>query len=549
MPQIVRPLTDISKGAAQVFDVSGVADLQREKDAKKNADMEKLMANSLNYDPSGLYREDVTVYKDMMQDYQKWIGENNEALLNPGENIDVWQEKQFKENRIKNYASGSKNKNAQFNSATQMALQDKKWNNPENTSYLVGIGSTSQDDFDKGEGFFNVFDGLARNSDTDMLKYAGLVEKQMADIGKKVKPEEAEGMPGYIKFGEDTYYSYNEEEVKALLDVFWSRKRSAEAGDLHSDYKDSEDPFQAFYEDTMALVRKRGESGESWTKKSADGKAPKGAYVAQPQLGSSQTIVETGGGITYTKDQIKQAGRTGKELSAGLGTYGAGLATVNQGYSVGEDKSKAGTTKGQVMRVDGMGLTIDLPPRGATNITTGKPILGDESHVFKKSQVTEFGNYWWAVKDVIIPIIGDKGNEIESITIETGSPIPDLQELLDNGKITKGTKDRILNKTYGNVQPGLGMVMVSDPEVTGVFGKAKGADYVETVGASESGKIFTVVPVEGYEAALNSALADLYPDLAEMYDGNTLENILAPIKLDNSYYDYWDQRPKKSGLR
>ena len=541
---LVKALTDTKAGGAQVFDTSGIATAYQQQEAIENAKAEKLMAESMQYDPGGLYQDDIPIYKDAMDDYYKWIGEHSEQLMNPGENIDIWNERKRRENDIKNYVVGSKQKNTYANQASNMVFGDEKYFSQENIDYLSGIGATSMEDSRKG-----LFDGKNIVGGLDRLltniktpdQYASLVEKHIAEAISTTSPGTVvdNGVLRGIMLGTEEGYKYDMDKVKESLSTLFDNG-SPESRDLNYKYRDSEDKLQDFVDDVMAWARTKGASSSDFRSGgTGGGKAPKGYYAAVPSIGSSQDLVEAGSGMGYTKEERRKAKRTGKTLVESGSTYAAGIATVNKVMSEGEDKSKAGTEKGLVMRVDGMKLKIKTDMHDATNTTTGKPLSDDQAQMYQSADIVEFGNYWWAREDIIIPIIDANGATIDKITVEKGSPLPDIDYMLEKKMISQKRHDDILNRDYGLVRPGTGMVVSADPEPVNIFGMVKGGEYTETKGASEGGKIWAVLPVEGRESAINSAIGDLYPDLAEEHNGDALGGILKSMELDNAYYDFW----------
>lgn len=547
---VVKALTETSAGGAQVFDTSGINVAYQQKLAKEDANMEKLMANSMQYDPGGLYQEDIQVYKEAMDNYYKWIGEHSEALMKPGENIDIWNERKRMESDIKNYISGSKNRNTQINQASNMTFGDEKWFRQDNIDYLANIGSTSMEDSKKGLGGINVLSGLNRNYTNlkSYAQYADIAEKKLGEIIEKTSPGIEIGQSGLhgIMMGTSTEVDLPEELLKPALAVMFND--SPEGQDLKHKYRNYADPVQGFMDEVLTWFRKEKGSSESLQKFSgSEAKAPAGYYIAQSKLGSSQNIVESGTPIPLTEEQKKKDRKSDKTTVPKGSTYSIGLATVNKSISEGDDKTKAGTGKGAVLSVGGMNLKLAGDITGATNITTGKLVTNDGAQVYKGSTIQEFGNYWWAQEDITIDILDPKtGKKVDVITTEKGSPLPDIDELLDNKQISQGTKDRIMSRDSNLVRPGIGMLMISDPEIQGIMGKTTGSEYRGSTGASKSGKIYSVMPIDGLEADINSLIAAKYKDLAALYNGKPLEAMLSEIQLDNAYFDFWT---KKTALR
>ena len=466
MPQIIKPLTDISKGGAQVFDVSGVADLQRHKDAKKNAEIEKLMANSLNYDPTGLYREDVSIYKDMMEEYQTWIGDNNEALLNPGENIEIWQEKQFKENRLKNYVAFSKNKNTQIDAATKMSMSDPKYMRDDNLSNLANVGATSQADFDSGLTSSNYITDLNRNYTDlkDNYQYAAIVEDALGKVIEKTMPGrevDKDGIRGMM-MGTTTSVDLPRDMVKeALTDLFNTNK--PEGRDLTHKYRNEEDPIGAFVDDVMLWTRSDKGYAEGLTKASGTS----GGTISQNEL-DARTMVSLQPKSGYkTLETVYNTDRTTQEVDI-VNSKGKTKKGDVEGYYPKTYVNKNGITKNtEILETVGhIGESVlyfndrqDVVVEGsiggsAFNLATGEKVKFDEIQNIQSTSVSEVGDYRVTTKDDVwltmsVPT-GEKDKNGMPVKIssrrkyEKGNPLPDMDELLDDGIITQAEYDRIV---------------------------------------------------------------------------------------------------------
>ena len=544
MAVTVKALTDTSKGGAQVFDLSGFAAQKQEDDIKKNSKEEKLMASTLEYNPNGMWQNDVSEYQIGMDEYLEFVKTNAEALATPGENLDLWKQKQQYENKLKNYVANSVQHNNQMGQSTQMWQNNERYFNSENTDLLTkeADGNLKWNEFSTNGTLHDpVLDQMNRNLSVPLNKYASSVYEFLAQNNegvtsqriKELVSESGESIGAAINIlRKDKSITYDDEQVRKFLWEQWDNAKDTNP-DTITKY---EGDFEKFYESVMNVAPQgyKGYSESASNVPGSTGKPVKGQYGAVPQLGSSQTIIESGRENAMTDKEIKDA-RGGDGATTRSATYESGLGTVNKVYSEGDDYTKAGSSEGQVVRVDGMGISIKLPISGATNLSTGKPVLKDEASLYKNSEIQEFGNYWWAVKDITIGLIDG-----DNLTIEEGGALPDLDKLVDQKKITPKERLRIMTREKGWIKPGIGMVMISDPVPQGLFGKAEGAEYTKTVGSSEAGKIYSVMPIAGHEAAIRSSLGTDYAELTAAYNGDALGGILAPIQLDNQYYDFWN---------
>ena len=106
---MIKALTPTSAGFAQVFDTSGSLQPLIQRRAEMT---DKLNKTRLNYNPEGLYDEDIPAYQQLMAEYDNYVSDNHNAILNSSENMEVWRGKRKLENEIKNFIAGSKGKMA-----------------------------------------------------------------------------------------------------------------------------------------------------------------------------------------------------------------------------------------------------------------------------------------------------------------------------------------------------------------------------------------------------------------------------------------------------
>jgi len=261
MAVTVRPLTEISAGGAQVFDLSGFSALQQEKNQKEEQMMDKVMASTLEYDPTGLFQPDLPEYQKATNEYLDFVKNNSEALANPSENLELWQQKKQYENRIKNYVAASKQYNQQIGTAVQMFTNTDKYRTTENGQFLSSAQSTghSWEEFKNGNVHEPVLDKLSRNLDINYFDIAGMIQDRITTVRQEAAMGDQVDIAGknYSEMTTKQIFETEKEAAKEALATLMN-KGGTTSKDLQEKYAGEEDPLEAFYNDVMKWVRKEG---------------------------------------------------------------------------------------------------------------------------------------------------------------------------------------------------------------------------------------------------------------------------------------------------
>lgn len=541
----IKAVTPTSQGFAQVFDTSGVVEdvIRMQKDEEQRT--KELNKTRLAYDPKGLYAKDIPAYQELMSEYQQYIADNHNSLLNSGENMEVWQKKQAYENEIKNFVAGSTGYNQMYYTALQKSLDDPKYQNPENKEFMeiAGRGTTVKD-FRDGESWGNVVSDLKRNNNINFETIADSVFKAIS-TQEEIPGEQSTGIGGRVFYPVEGKITYDDEKLDAYLGSIMNNNASEVGRDIKDEYKGD---LQAFKEAILpTLIQRETKRMQDYSqgKTDGDGTAPLGFHDSDIAVGSTTSINEPQ--QVYDPVSDKMVSLSPDEG----GVKQRKLATVNR--TTNEDGSS--TTKsggGQVLQFSGAGLAFEGALSNAHNLTTGEPISEAEAQVYKSNKVLEVGNYWKATND--LPIKLKSGN---SITISAGAPLPDLDEMLENGEITEQERNRIMRKGAGDlIQAFEGVVLESKPDEVSLMQRAANAKWTEEKMKSEGGAIYTIVPLDEYKAQINSAIGTKRPKLADaaMANGMTSLDFLMEtknIKLDNTYMNFFGNKEAqtKSTLR
>ena len=539
----IKALTPTSAGLAQVFDVSSYRD---EEMAKRQKMEEKLNQTRLQYDPKGLYKEDIPAYQQLMEEYRAFVADNHAALTNSGENMAVWRKKQDYENEIKNFVAGSMNKNGMYLQYINRAVDDPKYQNEHNTQFAAQAKrGITLDEYRKGDlSVWNVgMDNLQRNINFDAFSAA---KEVLATIGQTVtnmadvKGELAKGRNFYEVMQE---INYDPEMLDTKLEQIYT-EASERGRDLQYQYKSMEEFKEAMI---PALIKQSSRDLQSFSlgKAGGDG-APKGVYSATMNVGSTTTLWET----EQEMQDIPTKGMTGKEKRAmkekqqmtdvkdALHQYN--LGTVNRATTEA-GQTKAVTSGGQVLKLDGMNLSIITKPEQGMNLNTGKAVTAEEAQIYQSAKVIEVGNYWRAKQNVPIKLDGENGSN-RTITVEKGTFMPDIEAMYQDKMISQKTRDNLMKFNQGKLLERVeGAVLQADPEEVNIFQKAEGTTYSGTTGQSKGGKTYVVVPLSTVKASINSAINTKYTELAEMSGGDPLDYYMQAnnIKLDDTFLDFW----------
>lgn len=538
----IRAITPTSAGLAQVFDVSSYRDEEMAKRAKME---EKLNQTRLQYDPKGLYKEDIPAYQQLMEEYQKFVADNHAELANSGENMAVWRRKQDYENEIKNFVAGSMGKNSMYLQYINRAIDDPKYQNKENTDFAAQAKrGITLDEYRKGDlGVWNVgMDNLKRNINFDAFSAA---KEVFATIGKSV--QNMAGLKSELAKGRNFYDVLQEIQYDpAMLDDKLEQiytEASERGRDLQYQYKS----FDEFKEAMIpALIRQSSQDLQSFNLGGGGDGAAKGVYSATMNVGSTTTLWETEQEMQDipTKDMTGKERRAMKEkqqmtdVSDALHQYN--LGTVNRATTE-SGQTKAITSGGQVLKLDGMNLSIITKPEQGMNLQTGKQITPEEAQIYQSAKVTEIGNYWRAKQNIPIKLDGANGSG-RTISVEKGTFMPDIEAMYQDKMISQNTRDNLMKYNQGKLLERVeGAVLQADPEEMNIFQKAEGMSYSGTTGQSKGGKSYVIVPLSTVKASINSAINTKYTELAELSGGDPVDYYMQAnnIKLDDSFLDFW----------
>lgn len=538
MPQnIVTPLTDISKGGAQVFSIGGIAEKAQAQAKKKEDDWDKVLSDSLTFNPEGMWDNDISPYQTAMDDYMGFLQKNEEKLARKSENLEVWREKQKREAEIKSYVALSKQHNQQFLAFNNMIINSPdRYDNPQNKSYAVELSEKglSWEDFKNGVMHDNILQNAKKNLKVDMWAQARPiyerlakqnVEMGLAGIEDLMQKGMAEGksigaMLQKFKSSEDI--NFDEEEVK---DALWVEFRNAESTnpDLAELYYDrgetKQDQFEAYYNDIMSLVpegrRKTSEEeriastgSTSVTQRDIDAKN----FVSLKE-GSGQTFVETvygdrdKHGEQYAIEEVDEDGKAVEVTRRyGVGTYTT-LVDEKGGVSVSTNASK-------VLQFNEKLIITKNVSRGY-QLQNGKMLRAGEGASIKTQLVLEVGNY--AVANEDIPIKTTDG----WVKFEAGSNLPDIEKMRDEGMITDNHYETIIAKSTSMK----GAVVFASTEDLNFFQSAEG-DIATFIKQSGAGGQFMVVP---------------YADIADELEGQLRKETATPDNQSgygiNDYYE------------
>lgn len=117
----------IGKGAAQVFDTSGIA---KQVVAQKEKREKFLLDSILSMDYSNLWNADMPSFQKDLTEYRKYISDNHKALSNPTKNMDIWTTKGDMEAKLKLFVATSANdkkKAIEYNDFLTTGTNNSKW--------------------------------------------------------------------------------------------------------------------------------------------------------------------------------------------------------------------------------------------------------------------------------------------------------------------------------------------------------------------------------------------------------------------------------------
>jgi len=442
---LIKATTPTSAGFAQAFDLSGFVEhnlaMERDTKVKDLARREKLAKSMMVFDPKGMMPNHINVLSQLNKEYVEYVGENEVAIMNPGENMKAYQGKIALENEMKTLAAGSIQMNQDYNRALPIMLQDKSFTNPENSLFMEGLtaeGTVEQ--WREGNLMQPVMEGLQRNYMVD--------EDAIIDTLHSRYIKDIEGMD---KTSDPDFYlntvteRLSTKEADSYLRGLYG-ERSRDGGDLRGEYKTFED-----FKETM-VGRIVTDTSTSYVKKDDDDDdagqekwdiAFQGLDDPRTHIAGETSVIDDEIYGTYDEKAKEKAQ---KNTAAGK-QGGIPMKESSKAYRLKQSQSYAPNTE------SGGGTSITLDIDKAINLTTGK--AEDIPKSVNKMKVMQVGLFNIATQTIAMPRKGQA-----DLIIAAGDPIPkrdeedfsmsqeDYDEMLENK-----TEEQEMAKVYASSNP------------------------------------------------------------------------------------------------
>jgi hypothetical protein len=489
---LIQATTPTSAGFAQAFDTSGIVAYNEQRREERKKKMDKAIQDSIiDYDTKGAWKRDIPEIQRQINEVNSFASNNIEALMNPSQNIETYQ--QFKElqNRIKNTITYSIAAKEQNDKATSQFLRgDGRYATDRNKEILYQYQQApSREQYENMTAFDNPMNYFDRNvpqglMDAEIKVAQGLVYDVPPDVGGEL----VDGVHLVTK-GKALDRAKVEE---TMLPRF--RAQTPEGGDLRYLYGEGVEAEQKYIDDVIKGVSTSPEYSTVRTSTAAEKKA------TARDLGREAAVQFTDKSRqSYYESQFEYV--PGKKRNDPEALMPISYTTEDGKNTPSLSRYGIGTSGSQVMVFKPMKIMKNVGQ--AYDATTGEMVTEGGGKRYKYQYPVERAKYITSNGNFELRFVNDEGKKIVH-KFSKGEAVPNLKEMLNDGKITQNEYDRVIG--YLGEEEGY-MVYASNENID--YQDLASSEKIENM-LKTGGMRLLMVPLESLDFEVDQALMDEY---------------------------------------
>jgi len=489
---IVQATTPTSAGFAQAFDTGGYAELELQKRREKKIDKEKkdkaIQDSIMDYNTKGVFKRDMPEVQRRIKDVQQFAIQNAEAIVNPSENMEVYQEFMDKQNAVKGLITYSIGAKEQYDKGIQMYLRgDGRFATDKNRDILYAYQQTPTAEqyadytafADPTQGFDRLVSDNAFNAAVKSAK--DLVE----DVPPEMEGQLAEGVALVTK-GKSLDRAKVEEALMPMFDA-----KTVEGGDLRYQYGDTPEGRQRYIDDAMAAVNLSPEYATARTPT----KSEKEPTAREMKKEAAVMFTDVSRQSTY-ETKLTESTMKGREGE---------LVPLKYTTPEGEDKDSLetygiATTGGDNSVMVFRPMKIQKNVSEGYDATRGEMLESGEGKRYKYQYPVERGNYIVADSDFELRYKKDGKTVVNRFG--KGEAVPDLEQMKREGAITQNEFDDAIK----NIKSQEGYMVYATNEDIDYFDLAEGGGESIRNMLKSGGMKLLMVPLESLDFEVDQAL-------------------------------------------